>query len=306
MPAKLVFLVGCPRSGTTWLQLLLAQHPAVATLPETHIFPDYVSPLLAKHRGSDPARVVGLGAIVGAEEFRDLCRDLVTKVLARALEDKPAATVILEKTPLHLNYTQDILELFPDARFVHIVRDPRAVSASLLDAGRDWGKAWAPQTALDAARMWNRSMLHGLQLRRLAGACTEVRYEELVASPVDELQRLLRALGLSADRDRCVAAVAACATDNVRSERQGMWVPASMSGLVATTVRNAAPDGWRTELDGLQIETIEHVTRAMMQEFGFHPVRASANRMSLRLRARLAADRLQDLASYARRRLAGL
>jgi hypothetical protein len=43
---NLVFLIGCPRSGTTWLQRLLASHPQVRTVQETFLFPRYISPQL--------------------------------------------------------------------------------------------------------------------------------------------------------------------------------------------------------------------------------------------------------------------
>src|SRR5215469_4920410 len=43
IPHKYVLIVGCPRSGTSWLQRLLSQHPQVATTQETHLFSEYLA-----------------------------------------------------------------------------------------------------------------------------------------------------------------------------------------------------------------------------------------------------------------------
>lgn len=40
-----IFIVGAPRSGTTWLQLMLARHPAISTCQETHLFSSYLGPM---------------------------------------------------------------------------------------------------------------------------------------------------------------------------------------------------------------------------------------------------------------------
>jgi hypothetical protein len=59
---RYVFVVGSPRSGTTWLQLLLAQHPAVATHQETHLFHNYLGPLERAYRGGrDTAQLRDVG-----------------------------------------------------------------------------------------------------------------------------------------------------------------------------------------------------------------------------------------------------
>lgn len=290
MSVKHVFLVGCPRSGTTWLQLLLAQHPRVATLRETHLFPEYVSPMLRRHRNRDPERAVGVGAIVDDQQFEEMCRRFVSTVLDQALQDKPDADVILEKTPSHLHFAGDILQLYPDAHFIHIVRDPRAVVASLLDAGRSWGQRWAPRDTFAAAEVWTDAIADGMKLRKLTTRWTEVAYETLVRSPASELQRLFDAIDIDADPGLCERAVAACSKDKLRRALADGWNPAHLSTYVGTTVRNAEADGWKNELSRLQVMAVEQQAGDLMREFGYRPVAHRQGRVSLSLELFAAAE----------------
>ena len=97
---RLVFLVGAPRSGTTWLQLMLARSKRIATVNETHLFAVYMRSLLEGNetfRGNP--RAIGLSPLFSEAEYSDITRQFASAVLARILATKPDADVILEKTP---------------------------------------------------------------------------------------------------------------------------------------------------------------------------------------------------------------
>ncbi len=73
---KLVFVVGAPRSGTTWLQLLLAQSSNVATAQETHLFSGYLKSMLSSWDRDEATiggrRQIGLPTLYPRREFVDL------------------------------------------------------------------------------------------------------------------------------------------------------------------------------------------------------------------------------------------
>ena len=117
----------------------------------------------------------------------------------------PGERIILEKTPNHVFHAVLILRLFPEARFIHIVRDPRGVAASLLDASRSWARDWAPDNAADCARLWNRSVSAGRQIDKLTRCFTEVKYESLCLEPVQTLDGLFEFIGLERDQALCEA-----------------------------------------------------------------------------------------------------
>src|SRR5271166_3282632 len=95
---ELVFLVGCARSGTTWLQLLLSQHPRVSTSQETNLFSVYMGPLWSSWQDEfSNKHATGLNKPLGQDTFLDLCRRVSAAVLERFPRVSGEETIILEK-----------------------------------------------------------------------------------------------------------------------------------------------------------------------------------------------------------------
>ncbi|MEO1132551.1 MAG: sulfotransferase [Cyanobacteria bacterium J06639_1] len=142
--ATLIFVVGSPRSGTTWLQSLLASHPAIVSGPESHFFVSMRSLLQTFEKPQD--RKLGLSAYLSPDQFYEAIANLFLQAIAQL--DLPAGDhrVFLEKTPHHSQYAKYILKAFPQAKFIHLVRDARAVVASSLRISQSWGRDWAPNT----------------------------------------------------------------------------------------------------------------------------------------------------------------
>src|SRR4051794_27962840 len=124
------FVVGCSRSGTTLLRALLDAHPLLAVPPESHFA---VAPRL-RRLGRDPwFRLWG----IEPPDLRGLdVADAVRAVFAAyaAAQGKPRYA---DKTPHYVSHLPLLAERFPEARFVHVVRDGRDVALSLLEV--PWG-----------------------------------------------------------------------------------------------------------------------------------------------------------------------
>lgn len=212
----IVFLLGSPRSGTTWLQELLSSHPEVVSSQELHLFPKYLAPLEQEwarqsaclqgtvaailHQGPSHERFFGLPTVFTVEEFDDVLRDIARKVFAAVRQMQPDARIIVEKTPANSLYVSLILRLFPGARFIHLIRDPHDVVASLLGASSDWGSRWAPRTVDRAARMWS-SHYEGARKAVAGRHYQEVRYEELRRDGPAVLSRVFATCGLTVGED---------------------------------------------------------------------------------------------------------
>ncbi len=220
---RVVFLVGAQRSGTTWLQLLLSRSPLVATAPETHLFSVAMRSLFSSW--NIDARPTGLHHLFAESEYRDVLRHVATWVLAKVADRKPSATVILEKTPDHILFWRDILSVFPEAHFIHIIRDPRAVVASMLAVAHSWGPRWAPGEIFAATDRWTAFVAVGRQIKSATPRYYEIAYEELVASGSHHLERLFKWLCIDVSPGECERYLQDCHIDRLQEgELDGMEI----------------------------------------------------------------------------------
>lgn len=218
------FIVGCPRSGTTIVQALLARHPAIYTLPETAFFEQMHGNL--EWRWGDSLAVpkrrrwrqrLGLTRRHMRDAYAALHHQLTgrlppmraplqTSTLSRrflALLDGSAAaagrSMWLEKTPNHLLYIPEIEALAPDAHFVHVIRRGADVLASLIDVYLRFENDHVfGGGTVHWARRWNRAMhIHSQHVGRANHHF--VFLEDLVRHPEAEWARLCAFLDLPAD-----------------------------------------------------------------------------------------------------------
>lgn len=205
-----VFVIGCPRSGTTLLTLMLSSHSRIAIPPETRFLlpvfrrrPSFgdlhvtanrrrlaralVKPKGTKfrHLGVDPEAVKK--AVVQGPPTMGSAIGAVYRTYAAA-QGKPRWG---DKQPSYYRNVDLLRELWPDAQFVHLVRDGRDAVASLKRM------RWWRQGTVGAAATW----VHAVDCARRAqrrlpdDAFLEIRYEDLVSAPREELERLCAFLG---------------------------------------------------------------------------------------------------------------
>jgi hypothetical protein len=209
-PVGRAFLVGCPRSGTTLLQSLIAAHPDAISLPETFFFariaPSGRRGRLGLAPRTAPAVLADLDALgLAADPAPGRLPLLTVHRYARRFTrrmDQAAreanASLWLEKTPRHARHIDLIEREVPRVRFVHIVRAGEAVVASLQEASEHDPVVWPPMTPLEAAQMWQRYLGYTTACVERAGHAF-VAYERLVAAPAEVMRPLCGFLGLRDD-----------------------------------------------------------------------------------------------------------
>ncbi|HET8654391.1 MAG TPA: sulfotransferase [Longimicrobiaceae bacterium] len=286
---NLVFIVGAPRSGTTWLQRLLASHPRVRTGQESNLFCGYIGRLLQRWQreiGSEASAEtatgrggIGLPCYFTEEQYFALVKDHLFRLLDVITEGLQAGELFVEKSPDHARYVPEIKRLLPRSRIIHLIRDPRDVVASLLAASDGWGKAWAPKTPAAAAMMWVTSVRAACEAGRALGPdeYLEIRYEQLLSDPEATLAHAARFLGLAWDP----AAVAEAVEANRPSAlRQGGGTPIPVRGEFGRQgtgtamdppefVRKARQGGWREQLGLRDKLAAWRVLRKAMREVGY-------------------------------------
>ena len=292
---KKLFIIGCPRSGTTWVQLLLAQHPKVATAPETQIFAYYLDHFRRqwRHEQEGPGRErhgdSGLSRLLSEQDFLELCRRAAGLVLEKIAEKRPAAEIVAEKSPRHALEAEFIQRVFPEAYFLHVVRDPRDTAASLLAAARSWA-AWAPKNAIRAARLWTTCVESA---RRVAGSerYLEIRYETLRSQGATELEKIASWLGTSWGRPEAEEAIKACEFSQMQKENKSAdLMPASRSP--AAFFRNGKVGGWRNELSRSDVRVVEQICAPLMKQYDYD--RVTNGRRSLRIPLHDGIQRLRE------------
>jgi hypothetical protein len=182
---QLLAVVGCGRSGTTWLEAMLMSSPDAGGVDgaESFLF-EQISPLWDQRAALAP--LVTEARLVAA--LRAFCDAVLGHALALST---PGAGTFVEKTPLHSWHLTMMARLYPEASFVHLVRDGRDVARSISQV--DFFLLADPA---DAARQW-RLVVEGVRAQAPeVPRYREVRYEQLLADPVGEVTSLLAWAGL--------------------------------------------------------------------------------------------------------------
>lgn len=276
-----VFIVGAPRSGTTWVQRLLLSHPSICGGQESSFF-ELFGPIVKHFKTSElrkrSGRRVGMPCYWRHEDITQEVWKLWSQTFRSLIEDKPSARFLVEKTPQHALVIEEIVEVLPRARFIHVIRDSRAVVASLLAASRDdWGRSWAPSSARAAAQRWKRYVSSARSCAHpLGNAYTEIHYEDLKLNPTAEVARLFSFLGIDTSLE--VVATIVKAQDFERQQALGGMRLAAPSSTEDDGTAGAEPhgffrrgeiDGWRRELSLLQQAIVWSYTRPIMREVGY-------------------------------------
>jgi LPS sulfotransferase NodH len=268
-----VFIVGAPRSGTTWLQLLLAQHPSIATCQETHFFSGYIKRWFRQWESearSAEERRVGLSSILTRDDFLQLCRESTDFLFKKIASEKEEANWVVEKTPVHVRYTGIIQELYPDSRFVHMVRDPRSVVASLKAASGQWGRTWKNLSVVDFTNLWVDSASLGETLVSSNSNAMTIKYEQLRADPSGQLQSFYDWLGVSVDRPFCDASVAACDLGTLKNSGSNLHhQPWSVGNEPKNFFRSGEVGSWKRELSAREVLLIESLGGQLMERYGY-------------------------------------
>jgi hypothetical protein len=242
---QLVFLVGAPRSGTTWLQLLLSRSPLVVTAQETDLFNIYLRPMVVewnRYRETGVPKI--LSEVLSDEDFRTLLRSVSAFVFAKIAQAKPSATVVLEKTPNHVNCWREMLDLWPDAHFIHIIRDPRAVVASLRFASKTWGPAWGSSRISTIAERWIRDVSDGRQIGSATHNYQEITYQELISDGSEALMQILSRLGVRSTPDECQRYIDECNIENLKAGKLSD-APFNLAKSRKYRFRIGTTDSWR-------------------------------------------------------------
>lgn len=285
-------IVGCPRSGTSLLAVMLDAHPALAMPPETAFLKHvvtldgaapgaarrFVDIVLADRSPISNWSDFGLDGDDYARRVAALAPFSVASAV-RAFYDLYAASEgkrhAGEKTPDNIFVMREIAAVLPEAHFIHVLRDPR-------DTALSWRKTWfAPSQDFHVlGQAWR----HHVEAGRRAGAAlpnyVEVRYERLVREPAPQLARLCEFLRIpyaAAMTDPSAQGAARIARLKGRRHVSGRVVSREdRTSIHANLVRPPLAERagvWRREMTGAQCAAVEAGAAPLMAALGYPPAR---------------------------------
>lgn len=270
-----LFVVGCPRSGTTLLQRMLDAHPQLAVSNDPHFIP--FAPGVAA--GLDPP--VTRELVEWLLAYRTFARLELDEQTLRAAAARAATFSELiallydafgarrgkrlagEKTPRYVRYLPLLHALFSHARVVHLIRDGRDVALSTLDWARaDRGPGrfdlWVESPLATCALSWRWHVTTGMRDGAALGPLySEVRYEELVADPARALRPVCASLDLRFAEEMAQFHVGRTRSDAGLSAKEA-WLPAT-AGL----------RDWRAAFTTAELELFAALAGDVLERLGY-------------------------------------
>ena len=268
------FIVGCPRSGTTLLQTLLDSHPNIAIPPESHLFARFSRVL--GHYGN--LRVASNLKVFVSDLLNDECikpwgLDVSVQMFCERLQEYTVRGVIShlfelfaeregkkrwgDKTPQHGLFVKEIGRVFPEAKFIHVIRDGRDVAQSL-------GKLWfGSKSIYGLAHQWKEYLQSFQDFKKSLNErdFVELRYEDLVRRPQLEVERILKFLGESS---------LPVATDVPNSKRKEFYInQAPHHRTLAQPISERKVGAFKKVFTQREIEIFEAIAQDMLKAYGY-------------------------------------
>ncbi|MEV4898750.1 sulfotransferase [Nonomuraea sp. NPDC055795] len=275
MSDRPIFVIGCPRSGTTMLQLMLHSHPRIAVPPETR----FLVPAYYRRRIFGDLRVASarqaLAQWIATDKntkFRELKIDKddyvqesadgpgslgsVIGTAFRMYADRFGKARWGDKRPSYVKQVDLLLRLFPDAQFVHLIRDGRDCVSSLKEM------PWYTLDSFHAVSTWAEAMDAGAKLRKSMpeDSYYELRYEDLTEDPATEMKKLCHFL--EEDFDQAMLSPREAAQVAVPVHK--VWHSNTHGEVTKSRVGS-----WSTRLEDWEIALCEQVLGERLESMGY-------------------------------------
>lgn len=254
-----VFVGGCERSGTTLAGRILAEQLSLVAVPEAYFH-------AVAYRRFGPRTIASTAlrhwrrrswGITENDRGRLELTDFLRAELRRLYERRRGGSGpvrVVESTPENIEIGSILLEEFPEAHIVHMVRDPRGVAASLRRV--DFG----PRSAQECARLWKQRVASGLALEAMyPDRVHRLRYEDLVVMPT-----AIGSLGDCVPRD----------LDHEFDAARDVMIDhtsAAVQGRAESSLDIRRAWAWRRELSKADVGVVEYECRELMRLFDYRP-----------------------------------
>ena len=188
-----IFILGMPRSGTSLVEQIISSHASVYGAGELSTLMKLLYPIL-KDRLSN-----GCDNNLSSEKNLTLIREKYLESLAHL---KTSANIITDKTPANFQNIGFILSIFPDAKIIHLKRDPRAICWSIYKTNWSETSYGFSYNINDLVKFYGLySKLMDFWHKKFPGKIYDVCYEDLTTNQEQETKKLLEYCELDWDEN---------------------------------------------------------------------------------------------------------
>lgn len=278
-----IYIVGNSRSGTTMMGRILGNHPDIGVFHEIHFFEQLwtvtdkhqtlsvdaalslAARLIGKHREGyftriDPGKYIAEAKGVLNSMDEPMTSDKVYEAFLSYETALKGKRIPCEQTPQNVFYIAEILDLFPDARFINMIRDPRDV---LLSQKWKWKRrflgarnipfweafrSWINYHPLTISKLWNASVAAAA---KYAGddRVLLLRFEDLLQDPEKEIRAVCEFAGVFFDKNLLLVPQvgSSSGTDNtakmgINGEKTGNWRSGGLNPAEIAIVQKVSAD----------------------------------------------------------------
>jgi len=265
---NILFAFGIPKSGTTFLQMILNAHPRVSCPPE-HQFAIFKNqlPKLFNHYNNALEVIDGATGKQGCypftnEDIKYIFKNIIELSAKKGANDRDVEWYgvndngIVEDPRLYG-------EMFPTAKFIFIVRDPRSIAISSwnhnmrIEPGFEQRAKNIENWSITIANTWNQSLRNILTISStplLKDRFHICRYEDLVSEKQIEFSKLFSFVGVETSNEELLKIISD--TDFEKHKDDGFF-------------RKASTDEWKSALSKPSINNIESAARDLMKQMGY-------------------------------------
>lgn len=259
-----LFVMGAPRSGTSWLHNMIAEHPSVFSMPGEMTFFSRCAAPADKAWAEEKQNMAenqwwsrGLPNKIAETDYTEVVARFVHNFYHK-LERNDGCTHYVEKAPENVFAVHTIKKYAPNSRFIHIVRDGRNVAISMMSALERLG--FGASNTLEASHEWKKFVLLGREARKYQGDYYEVKYESMLADCTAELKRIYDFCQLDYTDDLVNDIVAG---HDFSNKTDGLETPG------VTRVEGNIHEGWREKMSPMDRYLFDIVAGDLLVDLGY-------------------------------------
>ena len=307
-PDEYLFVSGSPRSGTTLLRLVLSAHPSIAISPENHSLERIMCHFSHRRvlQGSELKSLKRFiledakleGWKMDLSHYREKVLEYTTITARQAAEDlicyyrdqtTPDAYIVGNKKGFFLEYPETVHHMFPEAKFIFIVRDPRDTVLSMKIHLPDYD-LWSASLA------WRRRVAHShIFQERHPDKCMEIKYEDLVSASEESCRKICSFLKVSYSNEMLEFYRKNNSLEDILQGKE------TMHQQTRGPITKKRIGGWSGGMTEEEIHLVETLSKGEMKRLGYRPSLTTG--LNLTTRAQCMYARMRDHFYWRKKRL---